>query len=720
MSGILKVALDLPLRTLFDYRCDQPIAVGCRVEVPFGRGKKIGLVAGSAPHSDLPADKLKSPLRVIDDRPLLNTEITELLNWASRYYHHPIGEVWFSALPTRLRQGQPATPHPEERWRLTELGEHNPPEQRAKKQHAIHNQLKAAAKTASQLDDELPNWRPAMRTLIEKQLVEVEQHFDSWSGKGDEPPLTLNNDQQKAVDSVAEGLDRFQPFLLDGVTGSGKTEVYLQLVNKVLNRGKQALVLVPEIGLTTQTIDRFRQRFAVPIVLLHSGLTDLQRHNAWLLAANGDAKIIIGTRSALFTPLANGGIIIIDEEHDGSFKQQEGFRYSARDLAAVRARNLNIPLVLGSATPMLETLHAANTGRYRHLKLPERAGNRSMPKLEVVDARHQRMRGMVSASLRAEVRDHLQRGQQVLLFLNRRGYAPVQLCDDCGAVPECSRCDTAFTYHQNRNLLVCHHCGSERRPPSHCESCNGETLVPIGAGTERVEEELRQQFPDQTVLRIDRDSTRLKGALDRHLEQVHSGEAQILLGTQMLAKGHHFPNVTLVGILDCDQALFATDFRAAEKLAQLIYQVAGRCGRGEEPGRVLIQTHQPHHPLWQQLLSKNYTQLAAELLSEREITGFPPFQHLALVRAEATGPLKAMDCLTSLTQQLPGSTQIDTWGPVQAPRPKRAGHYRAQLLFQATDRAPLHQQLHRAIALLDTKTNRQIRWSIDVDPVDLY
>jgi len=720
MSGILKIALDLPLRTLFDYRCEQPVTVGCRVEVPFGRSKKIGLVAAVETHSELPAEKLKSPLRIIDDQPLIGAEMAELLNWASRYYHHPIGEVWFAALPTRLRQGQPAIPHPEERWQLTAQGRDNQPAKRATKQLSIWNQLKTGAKTADQLDGELPNWRPAMRQLITNGQVEIEQHFDSWSGTGSEEALTLNPDQQTAVDAIAKSLDNFQPFLLNGVTGSGKTEVYLQLVEKVINAGRQALILVPEIGLTTQTVERFRNRFAVPIVLLHSGLTDLQRHNAWLLAASDEAKIIIGTRSALFTPLANGGIIIIDEEHDGSFKQQEGFRYSARDLAAVRARNLNIPLLLGSATPMLETLHAATVGRYHHLKLPQRAGDRAMPRLEVLDARHQRMRGMLSAPMRAEIREHLQRGQQVLLFLNRRGYAPIQLCDDCGAVPECSRCDSAFTYHQNRNLLVCHHCGSERRPPSHCESCHGDTLVPIGAGTERVEEELREQFPDHSVLRIDRDSTRLKGSLDRHLAQVLSGDAQILLGTQMLAKGHHFPNVTLVGILDCDQALFATDFRAAEKLAQLIYQVAGRCGRGDEPGRVLIQTHQPHHPLWEQLLSKNYAELAAGLLAERELTGFPPFQHLALVRAEATAQQKAIDCLTTLTQQLPTNDRLYTWGPVRAPRPKRAGHYRAQLLFQSDQRAPLHQQLQQAIALLDTTANRQIRWSVDVDPIDLY
>lgn len=720
MSGILKVALDLPLRTLFDYRCDQPVAIGCRVEVPFGRGRKIGLVAAITDHSDLPAEKLKSPLRIIDRTPLIGAELAELLNWASRYYHHPIGEVWFTALPTRLRQGLPAVSQPEERWQLTPTGRTNPPAKRASKQLSIWHQLADGAKTAEQLDTELPSWRPAMRELIAKTLVEIEHHFDSWSGTGNEVALCLNQDQQTAVDAVNSTLDKFQPFLLDGVTGSGKTEVYLQLVDRVVSQGKQALVLVPEIGLTTQTVERFRNRFAVPIVLLHSGLTDLQRHNGWLLAASGEAKIIIGTRSALLTPLKNGGIIIVDEEHDGSYKQQEGFRYSARDLATVRARNLNIPLLLGSATPVLESLHAAIEGRYQHLKLPQRAGNRAMPRLEVLDARHQRMRGMLSAKLRAEIREHLERGQQVLLFLNRRGYAPVQLCDDCGAVPECSRCDTAFTYHQNRNLLVCHHCGSERRPPSHCESCNGETLIPIGAGTERVEEELREQFPDHQVLRIDRDSTRLKGSLDRHLAQIHSGEAQILLGTQMLAKGHHFPAVTLVGILDCDQALFATDFRAAEKLAQLIYQVAGRCGRGEEPGRVLIQTHQPHHPLWQQLLTKNYAELAVELLAERQLTGFPPFQHLALLRAEATAQQKAIDCLTLLTQQLPTSEHIYTWGPVRAPRPKRAGHHRAQLLFQCNDRGPLHQQLQRAIDLLINGQNRQIRWSLDVDPIDLY
>ncbi|MEL0083549.1 MAG: primosomal protein N' [Gammaproteobacteria bacterium] len=720
MGDILKVALDLPLRTLFDYRASQPVAIGCRVEVPFGRGKKIGVVTAVEQHSDLPAEKLKSPLGVIDEQPIVPAELATLLDWSSRYYHHPVGEVWFSALPTRLRQGQPALPQPEERWRLTQQGKEHPPAQRASKQLAVWNQLKSGPKTADLLDQQLTGWRPAVRQLIDKSLAELEHHFDSWSGNGNDPGLTANTEQQQAIDSVSGSLGKFQVFLLDGVTGSGKTEVYLQLVKKVLDSDKQALVLVPEIGLTTQTVSRFRDRFAVPIVLLHSGLTDLQRHNGWLLAASGEARIVIGTRSALFTPLANPGLIIIDEEHDDSYKQQEGFRYSARDLAAVRAKNIGIPLVLGSATPVLESLHSAISGRYQHLKLPQRAGNRTMPAVEVVDARQQRTRGLISASLRAEIRQHLQLGQQVLLFLNRRGYAPVLLCDSCGAIPECSRCETPFTFHQQRNLLVCHHCGSERRPPDHCESCQAEELVCIGAGTERVEEELREQFPDYPLLRIDRDTTRQKGSLDQHLQQIHTGDTRILLGTQMLAKGHHFPAVTLVGILDCDQALFATDFRAAEKLAQLIYQVAGRCGRGDQPGRVLIQTHQPHHPLWQQLLSKTYTELASSLLAARQLNSFPPFQHLALLRAEASGQQTAIDCLHNLVGRLPADNQLETWGPVPAPRPKRAGHYRAQLLFQAAHRAPLHRQLEHAIALLDTRANRRIRWSIDVDPIDLY
>ena len=721
MPGILKVALDLPLRTLFDYRCDQPVEIGCRVEVPFGRGKKIGLVAALADQSEIPDSKLKSPLRIIDTTPLISAELAKLLDWASRYYLHPIGEVWFSALPTRLRQGKEPTPIAQQRWRLSEAGLNNPPAARAMRQLSVWQRLKQGHQDDQQLNAELDNWRPAMRQLIEKQLVETEHHFDDLCGSGDEPALTLNPEQQTAVEKVTDSLGQFQPFLLDGVTGSGKTEVYLQIIQQVIDRDQQALLLVPEIGLTAQTIDRFRRRFSCPIALLHSGLSDLQRHNSWLLAASGEAKIIIGTRSALLTPLKNPAIIIIDEEHDGSYKQQEGFRYNARDLAMVRARNLNIPILLGSATPVLESMHAANSGRYQYLQLPLRAGNKAMPALNIIDARHQRMRGSLCSAMLAQVREQINNGQQVLLFLNRRGYAPLQLCDDCGAIPECQRCDSPYTFHLGRQRLVCHHCGSERRPPSQCESCGGDTMVPIGSGTERVEEELRGHFPDNSVLRIDRDSTRKKGELDRHLQQVHSGEAQILLGTQMLAKGHHFPNVTLVGILDCDQALFATDFRASEQLAQLIYQVAGRCGRGEQPGEVLIQTHQPHHPLWQQLLTKTYAELTEELLKERQLTEFPPFQHLALLRAEAAGADRAMELLNQLKQQLPAEDQLNSWGPIRAPKPKKAGFHRAQLLFQANQRPHLHQLLQQAIHWLSHSTKQhQVRWSIDVDPVDLY
>ncbi|HAC32943.1 MAG TPA: primosomal protein N' [Gammaproteobacteria bacterium] len=720
MNTIARVALDVPLRSLYDYLCDSDTAVGCRVRVPFGRSTRIGLVTALADQSELPADKLKRVISVLDQQPLINAELATLLNWASRYYHHPVGEVWFSALPGRLRQGEAATLQPQERWRLTSLGKNSPPAPRAARQLALWKSLQQAACSARQLDEQFERWRPAMRELRKKELVEIEHHFDDWSGPGDESPLTLNAEQQRAVEHISASLGQFGCFLLEGVTGSGKTEVYLQLSKQLINAGKQVLLLVPEIGLTSQTVNRFRNRFDCPVVLLHSGLSELQRQNGWLLAASGDAKIVIGTRSALFTPLRNAGMIIVDEEHDSSYKQQEGFRYNARDLAAVRARELGVPLLLGSATPTLESFHAASGNQFHHLVLAKRAGGQSMPQLRVVDARHQRTQGLLCAALRERVEEQLQLNQQVLLFLNRRGYAPVLICDDCGTLIECERCDSAFTYHQQRNLLACHHCGNERPVPRHCPDCNQGTLITLGAGTERVEETLAELFPDYPVLRIDRDSTRRKGAFDEQLKQINSGEARLLLGTQMLAKGHHFPQVTLVGILDSDQSLFATDFRAIEKLTQLIYQVAGRCGRGEQPGEVVIQTHQPHHPLWNQLLTSSYSDLVPELLAERQLTAFPPYSYLALIRAEAPSQETATQALGQLVETVPTIPNVEWWGPVRAPKPKRAGQFRAQLLLQSQSRSRLHEQLEQAINLLESPAMRKIRWSVDVDPIDLY
>jgi primosomal protein N' (replication factor Y) len=584
--------------------------------------------------------------------------------------------------------------------------------------------------TEDALNLELEQWREPMRKLVEKGLVEVIDELpllkSTAATASNSACLELNEAQKNSVESVTAASGRFAPFLLEGVTGSGKTEVYLQVIQHQIADDKQALVLIPEIALTPQLISRFQERFTVPVVALHSGLSDRERLNAWLAARDGRAQVVIGTRSAVFTPFKQLGLIVVDEEHDPSFKQQEGFRYSARDVAVRRAQQLNIPIVLGTATPSLETLHNARTDKYHHLVLPERAGNAAHPKVRILDVRGERMQEGLSAPLLDHMRKHLHAGNQVMLFLNRRGFAPTLLCHECGWVSECKRCDSHMTFHLSRNRLRCHHCGSERPLDKTCPQCNGD-LIPIGLGTERIEQTLAAMFPETPLVRIDRDTTRRKGALEKKLAEVHQGDAKILLGTQMLAKGHHFPNVTLVGVIDVDQGLFSADFRAIERMAQLVVQVAGRAGRAERSGEVLIQTHQPQHPLLQTLVSEGYGAFAQQALQEREAAHLPPFSYIALLRAEAVNADAAFQFLeeASVMAREYGSRfglhDVHIQGPVPAPMEKRAGRYRVQLLLQAEKRARLHKLLTPWIRHLEgVKSGRKVRWSLDVDPIDMY
>jgi primosomal protein N' (replication factor Y) len=524
-------------------------------------------------------------------------------------------------------------------------------------------------------------------------------------------------------------LGEFGVFLVDGVTGSGKTEVYLSIIDEVLARGEQALVLVPEIGLTPQLVSRFEERFQQrlknPIALLHSGLSDSERLNAWLMAKKGDASIDIGTRSAIFTPLLKPGVIILDEEHDPSYKQQDGFRYSARDVAVKRAQLESLPVVLGSATPSLESLENARQQRYQHLLLPERAGNANHPDVSVIDVRKQPMIDGLSSLLINAMKRHFQKGGQVLLFLNRRGYAPVLLCHDCGWVSKCKRCDAHMTlYHERgQRRLRCHHCGSERPADHQCPDCESSELHPVGSGTERLEETLTHQFPDIGITRIDRDTTRRKGAMQSLLDSVHEGTSRILVGTQMLAKGHHFPDVTLVGIVDIDQGLFSADFRATERMAQLIVQVSGRAGRAEKAGQVLIQTHHPDHPLLKVLLDEGYASFANAALDERRLAQLPPYRYFALLRAEATDgrlPMQFLQQARGLAEAFAGK-DVQLLGPVPAPMEKRAGRIRAQLLLQSASRSALHNLLTPWLLQLESsKSGRKVRWSIDVDPQEMF
>ncbi len=735
---ILRLALPSPLRRLFDYRAPpgvprSALQPGARLRVPFGRREMIGILIEVTEHSDVPADKLKPALQLLDAQSPLPPALFKLCLWTAQYYQHSLGDTLSWALPVLLRQGEPAEARQERFWSVSDGAQLDDPRlSRAPRQRdALRTLAQHPHGVAHQLLSKLQLNKDSLDLLLEKGLVRVEvrRHAPSkrhanWLAQ---PELPLNAEQRMASEAIRSGFGSFNAFLLAGVTGSGKTEVYLQLIRETLEVGKQALVLIPEINLGPQTLARFEQRFNARIALLHSAVNDRERLDAWLAARDGEADIIIGTRSALFTPMQRPGLIIIDEEHDASYKQQEGLRYHARDLAVVRAHQENIPIVLGSATPSLESLHNAHNGRYALLHLRERAGGAKQPRFLRLDVKSRPLDSGISGPMQQAIAQTLQAGQQVLVFLNRRGFAPTLLCHECGWLSECPRCDARMTVHQRSRELRCHHCGHVERQPSNCPKCNTVDLRPVGAGTERAEERLEILFPDVPVLRVDRDSTSRKEAMTTLFNTVQRGEPCILVGTQMLAKGHHFPRVTLVAILDADGGLFSADFRASERMAQLIVQVAGRAGRAEEPGKVIIQSHLADHPLLVQLTEQGYFAFAEQALSERRSAGLPPFCHLALLRAEAHKPGQAegfLDNACTEAELLLGElalSGIELLGPIPAPMERRAGRYRAQLLIQANARAPLHRLLNSWMpALEQMPSGRAVRWSLDVDPIDLF
>ncbi len=742
IPAVVQIAVPTPLRRMFDYlpadgRHAEDYLVGTRVRVPFGRQQLVGVVMGFSPASDLPATRLKKIHATLDDQPVLPADILTLLQWASRYYHYPIGEVIQLGLPVLLRQGRPALPRRVLEWSLTPQGQQlNDDElaalgKRAPRQAALLSSISLAPgqrADADTLDREHTHWRAPLGRLQANGWVEKHERAQLLEPSGPEPDEpqsghALNSDQRQAADAVNDKVDQFGRFLLDGVTGSGKTEVYLELIRGVVTKGRQALVLVPEIGLTPQLVQRFRQQLPCRIGVLHSGLSDQERLTVWLAARDGQLPVIIGTRSAVFTPLKSPGLFIVDEEHDLSFKQQDGFRYSARDLAVLRAQHAQVPVVLGSATPSLESLFNVQQQRMTRLTLPQRAGPAQPPRLHILDVRHQPMEAGLSPAMVQIVRQHLDRDRQVLLFLNRRGFAPTLLCHDCGWLAACPRCDSHLTLHRSVGRLRCHHCGTEQAVPRQCPACGNLDLRSIGAGTERIETELAGLFPQAEILRIDRDSTRRKGSLEDLLGRIQNGKRQILIGTQMLAKGHDFPNVTLVGILDADQGLYSADFRGAERMAQLIVQVAGRAGRAEHSGEVLIQTHHPDHPLLMQLTVQNYAACAAQLAEERQGAQLPPFSRLVLLRAESTAVDAPLAFLVQARQHAESLAVggVVCFGPMPAPMEKRAGRFRAQLLAQADSSGPLQHLLSVWIPKLEgIKNKRQVRWSIDVDPQEMF
>lgn len=732
---VIQVALPVPLDRTFDYLLPADIAahtepvIGSRVSVPFGKRQAIGIITGVSDTSDFPLSQLKSINQLIDDESLFSPALWRVLHWAANYYQFPLGEVLFHALPVLLRQGKPAQKAPLQQWVISELGQQcdlnslkrAPKQQQALallKQNALYrHQLKALDIS----DATLQSLQQKQFVSLESRLPDTKEWHSTFSVNGER--LRLTKEQATAVGTISSQRDAFSVWLIEGVTGSGKTEVYLSVLDNVLAQGKQALILVPEIGLTPQTIARFKARFNAPIDILHSGLNDSERLAVWLRAKQGENAIVIGTRSALFTPFNELGVIVIDEEHDASYKQQDGWRYHARDLAVMRAYEEQIPIVLGSATPALESLYNANVHKYHHLHLTKRAGNAKPVIQHLQDLKGLPLKSGLSQPLINAMKKHLQQNNQVMLFLNRRGYAPALLCHECGWIAECPRCERYYTLHQKQRVLRCHHCDSQRPIPHQCPQCGSSNLMPVGVGTEQLEHELTHIFPDVPITRIDRDTTSRKGSLEQYLADIHAGGARILIGTQMLAKGHHFPDVTLVGLIDVDAALFSADFRAAERFAQLYTQVSGRAGRAGKQGEVILQTHHPEHPLLQTLLNNGYSAFAQHALQDRRSVVLPPFSYHALFRAEdydnQSAPLLLQQFAEQLKQRAPQDNALWILGPVPALQAKRSGRFRWQLLIQHTSRKQLHhllRQLNQAITQLPLA--KKVKWNLDIDPIE--
>ncbi|MDP5189060.1 primosomal protein N' [Rheinheimera baltica] len=721
---VVRVALPVPLRKHFDYIISTELSphVGCRVLVPFGNRKLVGIIWQIAPEDGFDETKLKTVIKLLDIDAALPPLLCQLLSFAADYYHHPLGEVLISALPALLREGRDLSDYQPKAYQLTHSGKQLDASalKRSVKQQALWQALQQHQLTESVVLQQ--HSRSTLKQLLDKQIAEeiIVPPIPFIAPLKAPSGLKLTAAQALAVTAVHQAYGRFERLLLEGVTGSGKTEVYLQCIASLLLKQQQVLVIVPEIGLTPQTLARFQARFDVPVLCWHSALTDSERLHCWLQAKTGAAAIIIGTRSALFLPFWQLGLIIIDEEHDQSLKQQDGFRYHARDLAIKRAALQHCPILLGTATPSLESLHNALSKRFIHLPLPDRAAGQALPKFELVDLKQQVLQfGLASQTLN-QIKQQLNLGLQVMLFLNRRGFAPALSCQECGWLTECHRCSAFTTYHKQSRQLVCHHCGASKAIPRQCGGCGSTQLKPLGQGTEQLEENLQQLFPDTAITRLDRDSTRRKGALNQALEDIHQPGARLIVGTQMLAKGHHFPNVTLVVIVDVDGALYSSDFRAPEQLAQLLTQVAGRAGRGNTGGTVLLQTHYPEHALLQDIIQNGYASFARSALVEREQTRLPPFQHLALFSVEAHQADHCQQWLQQLAECAKQFPELQLLGPIPAPLERRAGKYRWQLQLYSAARGRMHLALDNLLSnLARWPLSRKVKWQLDVDPTDL-
>ena len=723
-APVIQVALDAPVDRLFDYLAPGALAtdVGRRVTVPFGRQRLVGVMVALAEHSELARDSLKTVQAMDRATPPLPPDLMELARFAAGYYRHPLGSVLAAILPPALRRTRAAaremapaayTLTPEGREQAARL----PP--RAFAQRALAERLSQGPLVRVDLGDQE---KTVLRGWLKKGWLEPVETFPSTPE--DAEPSPHLTDEQAVVLADLSAASGFVAWLLHGVTGSGKTEVYLRQVAQTLEAGRQALILVPEIHLTPQLIERFSRRFpGRRLVGLHSGLAEGERRTAWLATLEGKADIVLGTRLAVFTPMPRLGLIVVDEEHDAAFKQMEGMRYSARDVAVWRAKQRDVPVILGSATPSLESWRNAREGRYKLLSLTRRAREHALlPTVHLVDSRTDRPRhGLTQAMVRA-LTQRLERGEQSLVFINRRGYAPTLLCNGCGHVFPCPRCSAHLVLHQGRGRyqLLCHHCGLAARPPEVCPTCGNLDLRPAGQGTQRVEETLAELFPDARLLRIDRDTAARKGAFAAMRERVAAREVDILVGTQIVAKGHDFPHLTLVGVIGADQALVSPDFRAGERLFAQLMQVAGRAGRAEHPGEVLIQTAYPRHPLYQAVVAHDYPGYAKQALRERRGADFPPYASQALLRAEGRDE-HAVQAFLHAAREAGDALEgdITLFDPVPALMSRVASRHRMQLLLQSPARVRLQAFLDAWVPALRELPARSLRWSLDVDPLDV-
>ena len=723
MRPVFQVCVFHTYRDFFDYYADsvEPV-IGARVIVPFRKQLRMGVVIGKY-LPEHPHASTKSIATVIDDKPLLSGESLALCHWVSRYYQSPLSEVIPLALPKKYRGGGECALPSLNVYRLALdvcqarlMLTNRTPRQLALVEFMATEHVPLSKKSIVQagfnagLLDALVA-RGILHVQSERETPRPNEHLSE--------PLVLNPEQALARDTICEHLDAYRCFLLQGVTGSGKTEVYLQVIAEVLAAGKQVLVLVPEIGLTPQLLARFRARFQEPMAVIHSKLNDTERQLAWFWAKEEEVKLVIGTRAAIFTPMPALGLIVIDEEHDTSLKQMDGVRYSARDTALMRAHLRHIPIILGSATPSLESLHNCVLNKYTLLRLRQKALDSKPLQYQILDVRNQSLEnGLAFASL-ATIKEHLDLKNQVLVFINRRGFAPVLLCHQCGWMADCRACDAHLTMHRSLGRLVCHHCGLEQAIPTHCHSCQSRELMPVGTGTQRVHEYLCIKFPNTSILRIDRDEVRKKDAFDACLARINAGEAQLIIGTQMLAKGHHFPRLTLVVVLDADNGLYNQDFRALERLGQLLTQVAGRAGRAEFPGHVIIQTHLPEHPLLNILVKQGYDDFAEELLLLRQQAALPPYHFLSVIRAEGRALPQVLNFLHTVKAQL-HLYDMKALGPAPAPLARKAGLHRLQLLVKSSSRKKMKSALTQVRDWLTVNIKMNgVRWNIDVDPMDL-